>query len=302
VRSTSTNLRSYGRTRARRYKKPQCYNESSSASSGNNDAQKESFERAQLERSFAAAAVAEPVVTSSVSQTAMCTSWPSVDWSRFNLQLLFVDRTDTVRARVAAGLFERIAEWNGWSRAMLPWTCGLHVQQAGPEGEEETEGPGGGLSKVAALMSSASQLGLPPRQLARRAEQFDLDDLDRYDLVLVLDHEIRDEILSKVPGEYLEYYEEKICLLTSFSHYESEATMLARGGLALLPMQLSWLLRQGLEASRKVVDIPSPNFSSETAPEEWLSMVRVMILSCGGLCKYLMDAFPENMPHYDPVD
>lgn len=27
-----------------------------------------------------------------------------------------VDRTDTVRARLAAGLFERCAEWNGYGR------------------------------------------------------------------------------------------------------------------------------------------------------------------------------------------
>ena len=29
------------------------------------------------------------------------------------LQILFVDNSDTVRARVAAGVFERIADWYG---------------------------------------------------------------------------------------------------------------------------------------------------------------------------------------------
>ena len=45
------------------------------------------------------------------------------------VQILFVDRTDTVRARVAAGLLERIAEWNGYGRALYPYACGVEAQQ-----------------------------------------------------------------------------------------------------------------------------------------------------------------------------
>ena len=45
------------------------------------------------------------------------------------VQILFVDRTDTVRARVAAGLLERIAEWNGYGRALYPYACGVEVRQ-----------------------------------------------------------------------------------------------------------------------------------------------------------------------------
>ncbi len=43
------------------------------------------------------------------------------------LQILFVDRSDTVRARVAAGLLERIAEWNGYGRALYPCACGVEA-------------------------------------------------------------------------------------------------------------------------------------------------------------------------------
>ena len=46
------------------------------------------------------------------------------------LQILFVDRSDTVRARVAAGLLERIAEWNGYGRALYPCACGVEAAQA----------------------------------------------------------------------------------------------------------------------------------------------------------------------------
>ena len=47
------------------------------------------------------------------------------------LQILFVDRSDTVRARVAAGLLERIAEWNGYGRALYPCACGVEAAQVG---------------------------------------------------------------------------------------------------------------------------------------------------------------------------
>lgn len=33
------------------------------------------------------------------------------------------------RARLAAGIFERIAEWNGYGRALYPWSCGLDVPE-----------------------------------------------------------------------------------------------------------------------------------------------------------------------------
>lgn len=36
-----------------------------------------------------------------------------------------------------------------------------------------------------------------------------------------------------------------MCLLTTFSHYESDAVLTRRGGFALLPAQLSYLLKDG---------------------------------------------------------
>ncbi len=44
-------------------------------------------------------------------------------------------RTDTVRARIAAGLFERIAEWNGFGRVLLASTAGIEADPAAPPGE-----------------------------------------------------------------------------------------------------------------------------------------------------------------------
>ena len=63
---------------------------------------------------------------SSVSPDADPLHW-AVTTKSMCLQILFVDRSDTVRARVAAGLLERIAEWNGYGRALYPCACGVEA-------------------------------------------------------------------------------------------------------------------------------------------------------------------------------
>lgn len=76
-------------------------------------------------------------------------------------------RTDTVRARIAAGLFERVAEWNGYGRALYPATSGVAAN------------PNIDMSTTVALMVQAQLLGMRPQVFARRAEQFEYDDFDR---------------------------------------------------------------------------------------------------------------------------
>lgn len=39
-----------------------------------------------------------------------------------------------MRARVAAGLFERVSEWNGWGRILLTATTGVDADPAKPPG------------------------------------------------------------------------------------------------------------------------------------------------------------------------
>ncbi len=84
-------------------------------------------------------------------------------------QILFVDRTDTVRARVATGLFERIAEWNGYGRALYPSACGVDAEGSQPN-----------MATSAALMGMAGMLGIRPKLFAGGPEQFVYDDFDRY--------------------------------------------------------------------------------------------------------------------------
>ena len=113
-----------------------------------------------------------------------------------------MDNSDTVRARVACGFFERIADWcacwsnslahalasvghvaaygvcycrNGYGRALLPQTAGVAV--------EATESS---PATTAALMSQAAQLGVRPKIFTRPREPFEYADLDRCAAVLCL--------------------------------------------------------------------------------------------------------------------
>jgi hypothetical protein len=92
-----------------------------------------------------------------------------VDWSRLNQQVLFVDATDTVRARFAVGIFERISEWNGHGRVMVPLACGIAA-----EGGSHAE-----PALAASLMRVAGAWGVRPRLFATPRQRFEEEDIDR---------------------------------------------------------------------------------------------------------------------------
>eukprot|EP00798_Chlamydomonas_sp_ICE-L_P022187 gene22187-29250_t len=160
-----------------------------------------------LERSFALGSAVETAVNVDPQS---CACYPKVDWSRFNLQLLFVDRY-TLRCCLS------LVVWIAVRLSHKALTC-------------------------------------------------------NFPSVLTLDNQLREEILNSCDPKYREYYEEKVCLLTTFSVYESEGTILEAGGLALLPRQLSWLLQPCIQAVRKVVDVTSPKLGSEEGAQEWQDM------------------------------
>lgn len=226
-----------------------------------------------------------------VKRKAVTDPFPTVDWTRYHLNVLFVDKTDTVRARFAAAIFERIAEWNGYGRILLTSTCGIEAKQSQcPD-----------LSKTAALMTHAASLKLVPKYFARPAERFEPGDLDRHDLIIAVDSEVKGQLMKFVPEVYQDWYDNKICLLTQFSQYAAEDAV-KTGGFALMPMQLSFLIRPSIAELQAVEDITSPELSNvESGYEEWLSMVRAVSLSCGGLMKYLIDQYPDDLPEYDPL-
>ena len=102
---------------------------------------------------------------------------PPIDWTRQNVQLLFVDATGTLRARLAAGLAERVADWCGLGRAVAPAAAGVDVEV------DTLPSP----STFASLAAQASRLGLRARPFTAPPEPFEAADLDRYDLVIALD-------------------------------------------------------------------------------------------------------------------
>lgn len=72
-----------------------------------------------------------------------------------------------MRAKIAAGLFERVAEWNGYGRALYPSTSGVEVKT------------GIDIPRMTALMYQAQLLGIRPQMFAKTPEQFEYDDFDR---------------------------------------------------------------------------------------------------------------------------
>lgn len=99
-----------------------------------------------------------------------------VDWARYNqqarnptpccpecrlcladigFQVLFVDRTDTIRARVAAGLFDIVSNWNGMDMVLVQDRCGTEAEASGYIDP----------SMAMTLVSLAQQAGMSPRCL-----------------------------------------------------------------------------------------------------------------------------------------
>lgn len=211
------------------------------------------------------------------------------------LQVLFIDRSDTLRARMAAGLFEKVAEWNGFGRALYPWTCGVDAKQDSFAG----------LSTRAGLMHQAYLLGLNPKAFARPAERFEPADLDRYDVVIAMDSDIKASILEQVDPQFTDYYTDKVRLLSEYAQPSllGDAAVQKRGGLALLPREMSTELQPALDELRQVVDVDRPSLTdpSATAVPKWNLMVRSIMLGCAGLVKYLIEVYPPDLPHYDPL-
>ncbi|KAF8073130.1 LONRF3 [Scenedesmus sp. PABB004] len=223
---------------------------------------------------------------------------PSVDWSRYHLQVIFVDRADQLRARLAAGFFESVAEWNGYGRALYPWTCGTHV-------DGSPAGRAAALAACAGLMAQAAALGIAPKVFARSPEAFELRDLDAYDVVVALDAATRHEVLSRVDPAHAAYYAERVYLLSDFAQPAplADAEVLRKGGLALLPRAMSATLAAELGALRAETDVTRPSLSDGSAAgvAAWNRAVLVTMLGAAGLVRYLIDAYPDDLPEYDPL-
>ena len=219
---------------------------------------------------------------------------PPVDWSRQNLQVLFVDESGVTRGRFAALLTERVGDWCGLGRALAPSAAGLYSvadDGRGARGGEERRGTDGdaaergggeeasfdasGSSSAAALMAQASRLSLRPKAFAApRAPPFELGDLDAFDLVIAVDRKSRDGIFDLLGGEASAdalFYAPRIARLGDFAACRSPGKPVNRRGSDTLDEELAAMLSDpsgfsgSLSALGNVLS-SSPSSSSPSSP------------------------------------
>lgn len=218
---------------------------------------------------------------------------PAVDWSRYYLNVLFVDRDHTT-SRLAEGLTQRMLDWRGYARAIYPLSCG--TQHAEPMELEQTAG----------LISVLSPLNISKQTVTTPRRSFEVTDLDAHDLVLALDEEARDDILATVrcaddqTGHYASLAEERVWLLGHFVRYHDwDAILAEKGGSAQLDRRLRELIsaRKSSTLARDAVtrDIAMPNLK-ECSKSDYDDVVAHTLMACGGLSSYLVDS-SSSMPY-----
>lgn len=214
-----------------------------------------------------------------------------VDWSRFHLQLLFVDSDDCGAARIAHGMFESIAIWNGYGRSLYPWSAGTGAHDADP-------------SKVVSMMSQAESLGFSSRLFARSPEQLELNDLYMYDMVIAMDSTIEEAILARFSGELdeawddagdREFYRQRVCKLSDFLSYATDKQLTNKGLYSLLPEKM---MRLCVQDGKRLPDDPSAALASFETREQWNDKIPLILLGLAGLVQYAMDSCPEDLDYY----
>ncbi|KAK9821686.1 hypothetical protein WJX74_008158 [Apatococcus lobatus] len=238
--------------------------------------------------SFSDSTAAKVLARYGRSQQALKRGLPPVDWHRYHLQILFVDRTDTVRARMAAGLLEKVAEWNGLGRALYPQSCGISVP------EQDAVDPSTSMT----LMTQAGHLGIRTKIFAAPRERLVREDLDRFDVVVAVDADIREGVLQMAGPEHLQYYSRKVAVLTDFSKY-CGPDLLREGGTAILAPFFRSRIAADVEEACAAQGISRP--SLQQGPDGWNHMVQTIVVACAGLTQYCSDSWPPDLPDFDPV-
>ncbi|KAG0557706.1 hypothetical protein KC19_11G151000 [Ceratodon purpureus] len=201
-----------------------------------------------------------------------------VDWGRYHLQVMFVDRSHRARSRLAEGIFERIAAWNGFGLILYGHSCGISVK----EGE---------LPSMS-YKGEAQRLGVARHVFQAPATTLDRSDLDSYDLIVAMDIEVRDEALrmaSSQPSNGNDYAN-KVRLISEFVSY---------GTTSLLEDTLLEIIQPDLPQALTALEVQATYMSQYS---KWRMMVATITMCCAGLIQFLMDAYPDDLPDYDPVD
>jgi len=245
---------------------------------------------------------------------------PPIDWRRQNLQVLFVDRTGLVRARLAAALLEAMADWDGLGRAVAPSAAGLAV---GPS-------PPPSLASTASLLTQAGRLGLRARIFTAPPTPFEPADLDAADLIIGVDAASTAGVLEAAlagaadPKAALAEYGPRIACLPAFAACRGPRPLF-RSGSDVLPPALASLAAWppptcvGVEARAAAAAAAGPPRLSTAGPfttadaracavaggfpraalgggqADWDAMTWHAVRGVAGLAQYLGDAMPPDM-------
>ena len=87
----------------------------------------------------------------------------------------------------------------------------------------------------------------------------------RYDVIVALGSDIKQDMLKLVQPEWHGYYDAKVCILDQFSHYLGEE-ILRTGGSAILETELSSIIRPILQESRAIPDLLRPSLDKGKPP------------------------------------
>lgn len=223
-----------------------------------------------------------------------------MDWVRRSLQqILFVDRSDTVRARFAVGMFERVAGAAGASRVMQAYPCGVQAE-AGSRISWSTQ---------ASLFSLADSWRLRPHLFTAVRQRWEEDDIDRFELVVCMDSGVMAEVLKDLSAARPaapQSYVGRTCCLSDFLLYCPDEALLRPGSSGLLDRQLRELGGGGLTASHDGEEEDEDSVAGgggdgggssgerwERA-EAWDRMALLMVVCCAGLVQYLLDCRPDD--------
>eukprot|EP00892_Ulva_mutabilis_P010733 jgi/Ulvmu1/8031/UM004_0268.1 len=222
------------------------------------------------------------------SECTRASSLPQVDWSRFHLQILFVDTDDFSNARFAHALFENIASWNGHGLSLYGWTCGTQATEYAPE-------------RAVSLMIRAAGLKTSPKLFTREPEQLDLRDMYIYDMIVCMNEDVKQQVLQHFEPdlrsdwdcqEDRDFYKQRICKLHEFLNYVPDDKLRQKGGSALLPTQLSHMVGEDIASLKTVQDIPTAELG---AVGDWNNMLKCIVVGVAGVTQYLMDSYPEDL-------
>lgn len=132
-----------------------------------------------------------------------------IDPSRYHLNILFID-DDNSRARVAEGCLERVAEWADAGWWLYPFCSTI-------AGEAKTI-----RSPSQNTVDVSKELGLCQTRATAPGARLARSDLDSYDLVIALDDDVRDKVVSSLkqemetPEEEIVFYQSRLRLLSDF--------------------------------------------------------------------------------------